>query len=454
VDVVVRTRGVGHFFPGGTVDAFDVWVELKATDSNGRVLLWSGGVEDDGKGPVDAGAHFYRSLLLDARGNPINKRNAWAARSVLYVRLIPPGAADTVRFRVQVPEDAGNRIDLVARLNYRKFSWWNTQWAYAGVRDPDHSDYEVSPEYDDGRWLFTGDTSGVSGALKEIPVLPVIVMAEAQASLQILPSDAEAPPHEPVLHAEDRERWNDYGIGLLLQGDLKAAERVFKLVTRIDPEYADGWVNVGRTRVQEGDLEAARAAIQEALAIDPELPRALFFQALVHKANGEYNEALSELRRVAAAYPRDRVVLNQIGRILLLRREYAEAVEVLQDVLRIDPEDLQAHYNLMLCYRGLRDDESAEREQELYVRFKADEASQALTGEYRRRHAYDNLERQRIHEHVSTFAPGREAVTARRQEGVPGEPSRAGVPRKAPQLGSGGPTQTPVDDEEPGGGLW
>ena len=30
VDVVVRTRTIGHFFPGGTVDAFDVWLELKA----------------------------------------------------------------------------------------------------------------------------------------------------------------------------------------------------------------------------------------------------------------------------------------------------------------------------------------------------------------------------------------------------------------------------------------
>ena len=32
VEVVVRTRKVGHFFPGGTVDAFDVWVELEAVD--------------------------------------------------------------------------------------------------------------------------------------------------------------------------------------------------------------------------------------------------------------------------------------------------------------------------------------------------------------------------------------------------------------------------------------
>ena len=95
VDVVVRTRKIGHFFPGGTVDAFDVWLEFQATDENGHTLFWSGMVEDNGKGPVEKSAHFYRSLQVDGNANPINKRNAWAARAVLYARLIPPGAADT-----------------------------------------------------------------------------------------------------------------------------------------------------------------------------------------------------------------------------------------------------------------------------------------------------------------------------------------------------------------------
>jgi hypothetical protein len=36
VEVVVRTRKVGHFFPGGTVDAFDVWVELEAVDDKAK----------------------------------------------------------------------------------------------------------------------------------------------------------------------------------------------------------------------------------------------------------------------------------------------------------------------------------------------------------------------------------------------------------------------------------
>src|ERR1700678_561739 len=95
VDAVVRTRKLGHFFPGGTVDAFDCWVELKAVDDAGNTIFWSGRAEDDGKGPVDSGAHFYRSLQIDGHGNPINKRNAWATRAVVNVHLSPPGAADT-----------------------------------------------------------------------------------------------------------------------------------------------------------------------------------------------------------------------------------------------------------------------------------------------------------------------------------------------------------------------
>ena len=117
-----------------TVDAFDVWLELVAKDDAGRTIFWSGMREDGGEGPVESSAHFYRTLLIDEHGNPIDKRNAWAARAVVYVNLIPPGAADTVHFRLDIPEDVGDEIQILARLNYRKFSWFNTQFAYAGVR--------------------------------------------------------------------------------------------------------------------------------------------------------------------------------------------------------------------------------------------------------------------------------------------------------------------------------
>ncbi len=397
LEVVVRTRKVGHFFPGGTVDAFDVWVELEARDNLGRTLLHSGAIEPSGE--VEPGAHRYRSLLLDEHGNPINKRNAWAARAVAYVRLIPPGAADTVHYRLDVPEKAGDTITITARLKYRKFAWWNTQWAYAGVRDPEQRTFALAPGHDDGAWLFTGDTSRVSGQLKTIPDPPITEMAVSRATLSVLPEGSAPRETNPLSAGHLRERWNDYGIGLLLQGDIRGAEAAFLHVTQIDPGYADGWVNIARARIQEGNMPDAEQILRKALTVDPALAKTHFFLGTSLRALGRYDEALTHLRRAATQYPRDRVVLNQIGRVLFLKRAFSEAIVEFRRVLAIDPEDLQAHYNLMLSYQGVGDAVAAERERRLYERFKADEASQAITGDFRRLNAHDNNERQSIHEH-------------------------------------------------------
>ena len=118
------------------------------------------------------------------------------------------------------------------------------------------------------------------------------------------------------------------GIGLLLQGDLKGAEYAFTQVTRAEPEYADGWLNVARALIQEGETEAAKPFIREALARNDTLA-ASTSSRLIEKADGDYAAAIASLERVTRQYPRDRVALNQLARILFLDRRYPEALAVL-----------------------------------------------------------------------------------------------------------------------------
>jgi Flp pilus assembly protein TadD len=383
VDAVVRTRKIGHFFPAGTVDGFDVWLEFQARDANGRILAWSGSVEDNGRGPVEKGAHFYKSYQIDADGNPINKRNAWQTRSTLYVRLIPPGAADTVHFRVTIPKDAAGPITLETKLNYRKFSNYFTKFAYAGVAKPG----SAGIDHDSREYTFDS---------APIPELPIVTLAHATAKIAL------GEPHwQPVVRKQDRERWNDWGIGMLLQGDLKAAEYAFHRVTEAEPGYADGWLNIARALIQEGETEAARSYVEKSLALSHGFARGYFFLAMVQKAAGDYDGAIRSLQETARQYPRDRVTTNQLGRVLFLQRRYAEAVAALDKTLDVDPEDVQAHYNLMLCYRGLGQLDKAAREEQLFLRFKADESSQALTAKTRLLSPEDNNERQSIHDHTS-----------------------------------------------------
>jgi len=402
LDVVVRTRKIGHFFPAGTVDSFDIWLEVTGKDATGKTVFLSGDVEDDGKGPVEPGAHFYRSYQLDGAGNPVDKRNAWQTRSVLYVRLIPPGAADVAHYRVQIPKDAKGPIEFEAKLNYRKFTHFYTQYVYAGKPVP--GDTNADKNHDSRAYTFTKTNipKNVSGQIKgEIPDLPIVTLAAAKASLAVAaPGESTAWAH--IAAKQDRERWNDWGIGMLLQGDLKGAGYAFRKVTEAEPEYADGWLNVARALIQEGETEAARPLIQEALKRNSKLGRIHFFQAMIDKAAGDYEKALSSLRTVEAQYPRDRVVLNQIARVQFLQKSYAEAVATLERVLLVDPEDLQAHYTLMLCYRGLGKLDLAAREEKLFRRFKADESSQEVTFRQRTISPEDNNERQMIHEHESS----------------------------------------------------
>ncbi len=401
VDVVVRTRKVGHFFPGGTVDAVNTWVELKGVDDKGQTIFWSGAVGDNGKGPVDPGAHFYRSLQVDEHGNPINKRNAWATRAVVYVHLIPPGAADTVHYRLKIPPNAGNKITLTARIYYRKFSWWNTHFSYAGETKQDATGPQTTKAYDDRQFTFDGDTSNVSGQVKHIPDLPIVTLAEDTVTLHVLPRGTPTEAPRVVTQQADWQRWNDYGIGLFLQGDLKGAAAAFQHVTEADPTNPDGWVNLGRVAVQEGDMERARVVLKRALSLSPDLARAHFFYARVLRNDGDYEGALQHLEKVTMQYPEDRVVRNEMGRILFLQHRYNDALAQLRKALAVDPEDLQANYNMMLCYKGLGNLQQADEYQKRYLRFKADESAQTITGPYRRMHPEDNNERQLIHEHVS-----------------------------------------------------
>ena len=399
VDVVVRTRKIGHFFPGGTVDAFDAWLELQAKDADGRVIFWSGNVTDGGHGPVEPGAHFYRSYQLDGAGNPIDKRNAWQTRSLLYVRLIPPGAADVAHYLVRVPKTARGPIQFTARLNYRKFAWYFSHFAYAGQPKPGQDPALVARDHNSLEYVFNASSipANVSGRIRDrIPDLPVVTLAEACVNVPL------GEPHwQPLVRKQDRERWNDWGIGLLLQGDLKGAEYAFQRVTEAEPGYADGWVNVARALVQEGETDAAKPYLAQALKIAPQLGRAWFFNAAVQKADGDYDGALRSLERVRAEYPRDRVVLDQVARILFLKRDYSGAIAALRQVCAVDPEDVQMHYTWMLAARGLGDTATAEREETLFRRFKAEESSQSIT--YRRRAVSpeDNNERQPIHDHES-----------------------------------------------------
>ncbi len=135
-----------------------------------------------------------RHISLTRDGNQINKRNAWQARSVLYVHAIPPGAADTVHYLLNIPKDAKGPIHLTAKLNHRKFSLvLHRSSLMPGSRSRVKSRrYDINHNAAEYSFDKANIPANVSGEVKgEIPVTPITVLAKAESNIDLTNNAAE-----------------------------------------------------------------------------------------------------------------------------------------------------------------------------------------------------------------------------------------------------------------------
>ena len=78
--------------------------------SGDRLLAHSGGLDANRR--VDPWAHFVNAFVLDREGRRIDRRNAQDIFVPLYDHQIPPGAAQTVHYALQVPPDVQDPIEI------------------------------------------------------------------------------------------------------------------------------------------------------------------------------------------------------------------------------------------------------------------------------------------------------------------------------------------------------
>ncbi|MBN9517181.1 tetratricopeptide repeat protein, partial [bacterium] len=355
VEVVVRTLGLGHPLTQGTADSNELWVDFRAT-SGGVEIARNGGMAKAEDGEVDRWSHFINVFMLDRNGNRINRRNPQDIFTPLYDKQIPPGAAAVLHYRLSVPPAAGLKgpIELTARVRYRKF------------------DYEYMTLVHGG---------------KEPPKLPVVDLCEDAVTLPVAGvAGGVAAQTSPVKPAW--QRWNDYGIGCLLEGgakrgNLRQAEAAFqKLVTLGEKDgVPHGHLNLARVLIEEGRLDDAAKALKAAGECDPPAPAwsRAWFTALVNSEAATRKEHLDDViasleqlldpdtqeRPRGFDFTRDYVVWNTLANRLFKRRQYEaagseeyrryvlRAVAAANRVLAEDAEDVTAHDLLALAYGDL-----------------------------------------------------------------------------------------------------
>ncbi len=380
VDVVVRNRGVGHTFPGGTNDSNQGWLEFTVRGDDGSILARSGYLEDGML--LDPMAHAYRAVLVDQEGKRISKRNAQDIHATVYANVIGPGSADIAHFEFEVPEWlASASVTLEARLLWRKFDREYTEFAFnanpAGFRR-----FSTPPE------------------------LPVTEIASHSVSLSVKVDTTRTSGSLGDGIPEQWMRYNDYGIGLLQEGDTRGAARAFSQVSVLAPDRKDGPINLAKTAISDGNIERAYEHLRASEAIAPGDAQAAWVWGVLRQEDGRYDDAVSAYRRVLEVFPGDRAAWRNLGRSYYLNRQYEDAIGAYDEVLAIDPEDRIAHYHQMLCYRALGRDVEADRAASAYAYYSIDESALEITRNYRLENPGANLMAQKIRTHQITLVRG------------------------------------------------
>jgi tetratricopeptide (TPR) repeat protein len=370
LEVVLRTMRVGHQFTQGTADSNEVWVDTKVS-SGGKEIGRSGGLGECNA--VDPWAHFVNIYMLDRNGLRIDRRNPQDIFTPLYNHQIPPGAGQVAHYELVVPPGQKEPLTIEVKLQYRKF-------------DTIYLNYVYGSNYLAGQPLTITNQ------------LPIVTIASDQVVLPVEGGDSAAVAQASSI--PEWQRWNDYGIGLLLEGNVGAekgeliqAAHAFTEVEKLG--RADGPVNLARVFFKEGRLDDAVVALQRAAAFNPPAPRWVlaWFTGLVNKQNGKLDDAIAQFRSILEdRYPeldrrdfdfsKDYEVINELGQAYYERAKMERnapdrqkatlqlAADTFQRVLALDSENLTAHYTLSLVYAQLGQEQKAafhRREHQKYL---------------------------------------------------------------------------------------
>lgn len=371
-DVVITNKNIGHSFPPELRDFYEAYIEFTVADQSGKVLYQSGFIKPNGH--LDESAHNYKTYLVKADGSYNDKHHIWRTRVIAQNNQIGAGRSDMTRYQFRIPAEASGALQLTARVKYRRFTRV-------------FSDYALGKSVD----------------------YPIVTMATAQYKLQVGDNAPIAPNPSDKSAVPDWRRWNNYGIALFDQRQYPLAIEAFTRAAELDEKYRPmALVNRAMAHIELEQYDAAVDILEGVVKANPANHRALFQQARIFMKRGQLVQAESNIRQVLAAYPRDRISLQQLGELCKIKRDYDGALECYTRILQIDPEDLGAHYNLMLIYRKLGRHEDAKREAKIFADLKDDPSALSIANLFLRRNPGMSNESVFWHVHDLTRTPGEE----------------------------------------------
>ncbi len=345
--VVIQNKNIGHSLIPEVRDLYEAWVEFTVKDSSGKEIYHSGFIKPDGM--LDERAHSFTNRPVNTDGVFVDNHKVWTIHSVAYDNTVAAGRSALLRYEFKIPADAAGAVTVTARVNYRHLRQSYTN----NVLGKDHPDYPIVELAARTRVLTIGEN------------LPT-------------PPDAGDNP--------DWMRWNNLGIGYLDQLQYADAIHAFEEVTKLRPDYADGFTNLGLTDIEWEKFADAQSNLQKALKLSPDSARALYYMALIERRFSHCEAEVADLKRVVEMYPQSRDARRELGISYYQQDSTKLAIEQFEALQAIDSDDLAAHYNLAILYRRAGMKEKAKRESAMFATKKLDPGAPSYSLDFLRMH--------------------------------------------------------------------
>lgn len=316
--------------------ALAAFQNLKADEGTGRTLLELGRLEE-------AEATLQRS-------------NTAAARVTLaWLELERARPVEAQRWAEQVPGDPGARLVLgIAQLRQGGQLDAAEQNLRAALEDPTYKPQGLA-------WLS-------------------LLEAARENTAQSLTAGAEAvrlAPNSALAHG-------NYALALFYAGDSRLATREARAAAQLDPDSVAARVALGQSLLARGDVAAASREAAQAVALDPQLPAARYLLGVAEASQRDYSHGRRELETalklapdyLAAATALARLenasgnesraievitafqerqgtspaTLSALGLTLFEQGKYKQAIQSLEESVKLNPSSAQAQLDLAKAY--------------------------------------------------------------------------------------------------------
>jgi tetratricopeptide (TPR) repeat protein len=154
------------------------------------------------------------------------------------------------------------------------------------------------------------------------------------------------------------EALNNLGNVLRELGEQREAVMRFREAVELDPARADSHCHLGYALLDVRRVADAAASFRSALALQPDHLAAGLGLAAAMRVQGLAEEAEASCRAALAAHPRSTAALSLLGELYADRGRFAEAQELFERTIALDPDFVPA-YGSIAAHRRMRREDSA-----------------------------------------------------------------------------------------------